>query len=595
MAIKELQTRIALKYDSYENWTKEQPEDSTVGKNLVLLKGELGICEIPAANSDSNVAPTVLFKVGNGTDPFHKLPWASAKAADVYSWAKKSEEEFKTWLSETAAFATDAEVEEIRSALDARIEALEGEFKGDNSVAKKFEAVGARLDAIEDEETGAVATANAYTDTAIGTKAEGTVGTEDYKAATGVRKEIADAEAAAIAAAKSYTETYVDDTVTPEDERLAGLIATEVDDRKTADTVITNIIGTGFEATETGTVAAKVTAAAALGQQGIDDAAAVATDLEELETVTVAGHAVAIEALQGEVADLAGADTELDGRLQTIENEIEAFFKDAARDGEGVQNALDTLVEIQNYLNGEGGAAGSLLDRIAAAEGDIDDLEAEFGDDGRVTTAEAAIESNAGNIESLQTLTSGFAGTDGEAKGAIKTAIEAVSERAEKGITDAKEADNKAVAAQNAVNAVAAYVGTAEGGLVQDIKETAEDAQTRVEAVEGRIGTAEGAIDNIQKIVSSGDNTNAKLRAAITALEELTGDEAKGNDALHTELTRVAGLVDNQTTGLGATYAIATDAQNRVEAIEGDYLKAADVYIFRCGTATTVTHTEAAN
>ena len=109
----EIKTRIALKYDSYANWA--------ANPTLVLLKGELGICEIQedttevaetseGAKSKVNTAPTVLFKVGDGKTQFSALPWASAKAADVYSWAKKSEEEFKTWLNTTAGFATDEEV-----------------------------------------------------------------------------------------------------------------------------------------------------------------------------------------------------------------------------------------------------------------------------------------------------------------------------------------------------------------------------------------------------------------------------------------------------------------------------------------------------
>ena len=52
MAIKTLNTRIALKYDSYENWIKIDKENE--GGNLVLLKGELGICEIPTTQSVSS-------------------------------------------------------------------------------------------------------------------------------------------------------------------------------------------------------------------------------------------------------------------------------------------------------------------------------------------------------------------------------------------------------------------------------------------------------------------------------------------------------------------------------------------------------------
>ena len=82
MAIKELQTRIALKYDSFKNWQES---------DLVLLPGELGICTIgttaETGKDEATTNPTVLFKVGDGTTPAKNLKWASALAADVYNWA----------------------------------------------------------------------------------------------------------------------------------------------------------------------------------------------------------------------------------------------------------------------------------------------------------------------------------------------------------------------------------------------------------------------------------------------------------------------------------------------------------------------------
>ena len=69
--IKTLQTRIALKYDTYANWTNEDVEGQ--GANLVLLRGEIGLCEIPSGNANAQTAPTVLFKVGDGTTPFKSL------------------------------------------------------------------------------------------------------------------------------------------------------------------------------------------------------------------------------------------------------------------------------------------------------------------------------------------------------------------------------------------------------------------------------------------------------------------------------------------------------------------------------------------
>lgn len=183
--VKTLQTRISLKYDSYDNWSNTEVEGK--GGNLVLLPGELGICEVPATNVDSNVAPTVLFKVGGakytaedaaagkGTEgelmKFKDLPWASAKAADVYGWAKKSEEDFKKWLDKTAGFATDAEVEALVAPERARIAALEAKFgENDGTIDKQIEALKGRLDIIEGGEDvegsidNAIKVANAYTD-----------------------------------------------------------------------------------------------------------------------------------------------------------------------------------------------------------------------------------------------------------------------------------------------------------------------------------------------------------------------------------------------------------------------------------------------
>lgn len=88
---KTLQTRIKLKYDSYENWSENNP---------ILLAGELAAVYVaakPTKEVDSVSAPQILFKVGDGQvsatgeitgTAFNSLPWASGLAADVYEWAK---------------------------------------------------------------------------------------------------------------------------------------------------------------------------------------------------------------------------------------------------------------------------------------------------------------------------------------------------------------------------------------------------------------------------------------------------------------------------------------------------------------------------
>lgn len=91
--VKNLNTRIALKYDSYKNWQTHNP---------ILLKGEIAIAELPVSENKPGVgepnaegstpaiqnAPNILIKVGDGTNHYNDLKFVSALAADVYSWAK---------------------------------------------------------------------------------------------------------------------------------------------------------------------------------------------------------------------------------------------------------------------------------------------------------------------------------------------------------------------------------------------------------------------------------------------------------------------------------------------------------------------------
>lgn len=85
----ELQTRIMLKYDSYANWTANNP---------VLLAGEVAIATIPSGTSvptkgsrEMQDLPNVVMKVGDGSAHYNDLKFVSALAADVYDWAKAAQ------------------------------------------------------------------------------------------------------------------------------------------------------------------------------------------------------------------------------------------------------------------------------------------------------------------------------------------------------------------------------------------------------------------------------------------------------------------------------------------------------------------------
>ena len=87
-----LNTRLLLRYDSYENWMAKKP---------VLLAGEVAVATIAnqegktSLNYNSVNLPQVLIKVGDGVTAYDLLPFASALAADVHPWAKETQIQFE--------------------------------------------------------------------------------------------------------------------------------------------------------------------------------------------------------------------------------------------------------------------------------------------------------------------------------------------------------------------------------------------------------------------------------------------------------------------------------------------------------------------
>lgn len=117
MAITKINTRVQLKFDTWANW------NSTAGKAFIPLKGEVCVCEIPkntAATGEVIAEKAYLIKVGDGATTFGSLPWLSAQAADVHAWAKKSEADFKTWLTSSSGpqLATQSEVEAVKTTIN---------------------------------------------------------------------------------------------------------------------------------------------------------------------------------------------------------------------------------------------------------------------------------------------------------------------------------------------------------------------------------------------------------------------------------------------------------------------------------------------
>lgn len=110
MANKTFNTRIKNKIDSYANWTEKDP---------VLLNGEIGIVVIPADTGAVQGEPVTLFKVGDGTKKFSQLDFIGAKAADVYSWAKKA----------TKPEYTASEIKDLSTYISGQIQDTDTQYK----------------------------------------------------------------------------------------------------------------------------------------------------------------------------------------------------------------------------------------------------------------------------------------------------------------------------------------------------------------------------------------------------------------------------------------------------------------------------------
>jgi hypothetical protein len=626
--VKELQTRIALKYDSYANWTKTDVAEK--GGNLVLLPGEIGICEIPSVQEGvSNVAPTVLFKVGGAKYTegekagqlmaFKDLPWASATAADVYGWAKAKTVEYDATAQkiifknaaggeihslDLTSLATKASVDD----LEARIAEIEGNIGEGGDFSNNIANIEAALETIlgtegTDEEEG--------TDGLIKTTAD---------AAKAAAKEYTDAEVLkdrnrldAIEAKDATQDTTISEHTTQIATNTAGVasnlaaIGQEASDRAAADAAIEKAYKAADEAinAKIGDLAegTNLVDAIADAKQAGTDATQAVTDLTKGAVKTNTEAIAGLNSdLAKEVKDRGDADTALSGRL----DKVEAFFETA--EGETLDTALDTLKEIQDYLNGEGEATGGLLSRVADNEeaiGELQDaLNGTVDDEGqpvteglvsRITQAEADISAAESAIDVLEAATAGYNGTN-----TVASAIDTAKQAAEKTASDALATftTTRMAPAEGRITALEEDVNHTTTGLAATKAIADGAAAAAAEATQG--------VNALKATVVDGADSNAKLRSDITSLQTLTGGN-DGNAKLREDITALQGAVNNETTGLVATYDIATAAKTLAEDnaeniktnsadiadIVADYLKAADAYIFNCGTASEVVHTKA--
>ena len=354
-----LNTRVQLKYDSYANWTSTTLGEDK-GANFVLKSGEIGICYLPTGYSENQTIgsqpPQILFKVGNGTAKFSELPWASAKAADVYEWAKQAslpvtkvgtgnvvagiewDETTKGIKFTTASVATSEGMEQLAN----RVTTIENTYSTDAELAEAVRVINKAI-ALKADKT--------YVDAELAKK----VNVSDFNTfKTENTTAIGAAKDAAIAAAKTETETQVgalrDGAVKANADAIAAIkdhasvdsfadVMTEMAKYQLSGDYATKAEAQGYADAKNGAIAeakkAGTDAAAALEAYKTSNNAAVAlkADQTALDAVSAVANAAATNAaLLEEIERAKAAEKENADAIALLTNGVDQDKVDSVKD-----------------------------------------------------------------------------------------------------------------------------------------------------------------------------------------------------------------------------------------------------------------------
>jgi hypothetical protein len=609
---KRLQTRIALKYDTYANWT-----DEAKGANLVLLKGEIGFCELPSGNAEATTAPTVLFKVGDGEKPFKSLKWASALAADVYDWAKAERAEFDATSGkivfkdangnkvatakeiDLSSLATNAALESAVKTINKALEGQTEDISDNSDRITEIEAalglgntgdgnsVSKRLGALED----AVEVINGDAETE-GSIAKAEADAKDYadgqiEAAV---EDVTDAyESYTTNAVKAATNTIAEKDAAQDEliQANTAAIAKEAENRAAADALINEKFGAEYS--KNSTVKDAIDAA----KSGAEATAAGALTVAKTEIKGVT------DKLAEDLAKETKAREDADKELTEDVAKIKAFFESADADGEDTESgktlydALDTLKEIQDFINGEATAADELLESvgnntsaITELQKTVDGTEAGEYKDGLVAKVAANVEAISGvanKTTNLEKVVKGY-----ETEGSIKTAIEGAASLAQTGVDNAATAQAAAEAAQgDATNALNA-IGNAESGIIADVaavtataNQNKEDIAAEKERVNALVELTK-ADGTIQTAIKAAKDQADKGVADAKAADDKAVAAQNAADAAQTDATNALTAIGDTNSGLVKDI---NKNKEDIAAIQADYLKVADWFIIDCGSA----------
>lgn len=376
MSEKIFDIRAQLKGDTLENWNAANP---------VLLANELAIVTVPAESGAVVQEPAILFKVGNGTDAFKALPYVSAKAADVYDWAKAAAKPTYS-ASEISGLADyiSGEIQDTNTQYKLEQDTTDGHILKlySKSVGATDWTVEATITTVDTE----------YDDTALAGRV---TALETLVGSTAVATQIANA-----IAALNLAETYatknelkaVSDLVgaLPEDATATTVVG-YVDEKVAATEYDDTEVKAGIQANTTAIATLNGTGEGSVDKKVADAVAAIVADAPEaydtLKEISdwISSHAKDASAMNSQINTNKTDISALKALVGTLPETAEA------------QTVVDYISEVVGV---EIGKLGDLAHKNAVAKTDLGDaLKAEF--DGKANDADLAAVAKSGKIADL--------------------------------------------------------------------------------------------------------------------------------------------------------------------------------------------------
>lgn len=602
-------TRILHKRDTYANW---------MASSLVLKHGEIAICEIPSAQSESGLTPPAIgIKVGDGISTFSQLAWIQSKAGDVYAWAKKEHldyndlsDDFKAKIKEGSDTNTTYKFEFENNALTLFKHELGADKESWDQVG---EPITIDLTTKVDKVVGAV-------DNVVLFAADGAI--KDGGVA------ISSLETKANAAATYATITDVEDLsdeLTDATERI-GNNETAISELKTADQTLQSNIDAKISKV-TGAVAGDVATFASADGEVQDSGVLladlavktqVAADIEAAVSAATTTINNSITGVSNRVTDNSTAIEEIQETLETLTGDnVVSLSTKADKVTGAVAGNVASLNSEGNLV--DGGVAVSELAKSAdvastyATKKDLDDNVTEINTN--LTAATTKITANETAISTLQTTTQSLSDNKvDKVAGVVDNIVVFDANKAIKdsGVAYSSLAVKTEVADTYATKEALEDVEEALTSSISDVNDVAIAAKDAIDVLNGD-ATVEGSVkyqidtglnEFAQKITDDGTVNSfkelvdwaaehgsdaAEMAKAIednaAAIEKNAGD-IEANTTAISNVKTVADTAVQEITGVEATK---TGTTVEVTAVSTDLLvNGTKVLVFDCGTASTV-------